>query len=249
MKAGRSASLSKELLDLTARNQRLLLVLSMVSLVVAFFGFLLTSTIKILPGDLMILVNIGALVSAGFIILSVATKGPVPIIVSILGIVLLHNAIILPLYQISEGGEEILRGHKVIWISYSSMTVEVAGVMHFFLGISMVVFAMIIAHRPSTLFARNRPVPEEDEWSKYPHWNDNAVLADGRSEQAVPIRNMMTEQDRHLLWRYEFVLASIYGSLHLVRPEGMVPRDSTMLLRDRGTGRLYGKARFGGFFV
>ena len=248
MKAGFAASLREELRDWTRRNERLLLLLSMLSLVVAFFGFLLTSTIKILPGDLMVLVNIGAVVFASLIILSVAAKGLVPIVISILGVVLIHNAIILPLSDIPEGGEAILRGQKVIWTFYSSMTVEVAGVMHFSLGISMVIFAMIIAHRPSTLFARNRPVPEEDEWSKYPHWNDNAVLADGRSEQTVPIKNMMTEQDRHLLWRYEFVLASIYGSLHLVRPEGMVPRDSTMLLRDSETGRLFGKARFGGFF-
>lgn len=221
----------------------------MMSLVVSFFGFLLTSTIQIFPDDLITAVNIVGIVSAAFVILSVASKGLVPIVISILGIVLIHNSIILPLYATPEIGDPILRGQKVVGIFESNITVQVAGAMHFFLGACMVIFATIIGYRPSTLFARNRPMSEEDEWAKYPRWHDNAVLADGRSEQAVPIKNMMTVQDRHLLWRYEFVLASIYGSLHLVRPEGMVPKESTALLRDKATGRLFGKGKYGGFFV
>jgi hypothetical protein len=249
MKSGFSASSLARLLGWTERNQRRTLALSIMSLVVSLFGFLFTSTIQVIPADLKTAVNIVGLVSAIFIILSVATKGIVPVVISILGIVLIHNSIILPLYATPEVGDPILRGQRVVGIFESTVTVQVAGAMHFLLGASMVVFARLIAYRPSTLFARNRPVSEEEEWSKYPRWHDNAVLADGRTERAVPIRNMMTDQDRHLLWRYEFILASIYGSLHLVRPDGMVPKDSTELLRDKGTGRLYGKAKYGGFFV
>ena len=121
--------------------------------------------------------------------------------------------------------------------------------MNFFLGLGMVAFSIIIAYRPSILFARNRPESLEDEWSKYPVWHDNALLADGRQEPSVPVKSLMTDQDRYLLWRYEYVLADIYGTPHLVRPEGLVPKDSTRIFRDRDTGRVMGKARYSGFFM
>jgi hypothetical protein len=59
----------------------------------------------------------------------------------------------------------------------------------------------------------------------------------------------MSDQDRYLLWRYEYVLADIYCTPHLVRPEGLVPKDSTRIFRDRDTGRVMGKARYSGFFM
>jgi hypothetical protein len=59
----------------------------------------------------------------------------------------------------------------------------------------------------------------------------------------------MTDEERYVLWRYEYVLASIYGTPHLVRPEGFVPKYSTHIYRDRQSGRIIGKARYNGFFV
>jgi hypothetical protein len=121
--------------------------------------------------------------------------------------------------------------------------------MHFFLGVMMVALGMIIAYRPSLLFARNRPESLETEWSKYPMWHDNTLLADGRTERSVPVKSLMTDQDRYLLWRYEYVLADIYGTPHLVEPDGMVPKDSTRIFRDKDSGRVIGKARYTGFFM
>jgi hypothetical protein len=121
--------------------------------------------------------------------------------------------------------------------------------MHFFLGVAMVAFSIIIAYRPSLLFTRNRPESLESEWSKYQVWHDNALLADGRPERSVPVKNLMTDQDRYLLWRYEYILADIYGTPHLVRPGGLVPKDSTRIFRDKESGRMIGKARYTGFFM
>jgi hypothetical protein len=58
----------------------------------------------------------------------------------------------------------------------------------------------------------------------------------------------MTDQDRCLLWRYEYVLASVHGAPHLVSPQGMVPKGSSVL-RDKESGRVMGKARYNGYFM
>jgi hypothetical protein len=58
----------------------------------------------------------------------------------------------------------------------------------------------------------------------------------------------MTEQEKYLLWRYEYVLTNIYDTLHLVKPNGYVPESST-ILRDKKRGRMIGKARYIGYFI
>ena len=65
-----------------------------------------------------------------------------------------------------------------------------------------------------------------------PLWRDNTLLADGRTEYSIPIKSLMTDQDRYILWRYEYILANIYGTPHLVRPEGFVPKSSTSIYRE-----------------
>jgi hypothetical protein len=113
----------------------------------------------------------------------------------------------------------------------------------------MVGFSIIIAYRPSLLFTRNRPASLDSEWLKYPLWQDNVLLADGRMEPSVPVKSLMNEQERYLLWRYEYILANIYGTPHLVRPEGFVPKHSTNIYRDEESGRIIGKARYTGYFM
>lgn len=181
------------------------------------------------------------------IALSVVWKGVIPLVICILGIVLMYYSVILPYY--SESSEVNLGGTK---FTYPLSTPTIAGTaanMHFLLGVSMVALSIIIAYRPSMLFTRNRPQSLESEWSKYPIWYDNALLADGREERSVPVETLMSDQDRYLLWRYEYILADIYGMPHLVKPDGLVPKDSTHIFRDKDSGRLMGKARYNSFFM
>jgi hypothetical protein len=51
------------------------------------------------------------------------------------------------------------------------------------------------------------------------------------------------------VWRYEYVLAKIYGTPHLVRPLGLVPKKETEFVRDDETGLLVGKVRHSGYFT
>ncbi|HEY6757079.1 MAG TPA: hypothetical protein VI037_06780 [Nitrososphaera sp.] len=194
-------------------------------------------------------IQISAIILVSFIAISVISKGIVPVIICILGIVLIHNSLILPYYSEPQPGEASFGEVKFKWTLYTPTAVSMGAGMNFFLGVSMVTFSIIIAYRPSLLFTRNRPDSVDSEWSKYPLWRDNTLLADGRTEYSIPIRSLMTDQDRYILWRYEYILANIYGTPHLVRPEGFVPKYSTSIYRDRESGGMIGKARYSGFFI
>jgi hypothetical protein len=155
----------------------------------------------------------------------------------------------LPYYSEPQPGEASFGEVKFTWTLYTPTAVSIGAGLNFFLGVSMITFSIIMAYRPTLLFTRNRPDSVDSEWLKYPLWQDNTVLADGRTEYSVPIKKLMTDQDRYILWRYEYILANIYGIPHLVRPEGYVPKYSTSIQRDRESGQMIGKARYMGFFI
>jgi hypothetical protein len=230
------------------RNEKRLVALNICSLILLCFAYLFTLVINLYSAELQATMHTVIIISAAFILLSLVSKGPIPLLISIIGVVLIYNAVISPLYASPENSQMIVERQRVDPATPSE-SVQVDRPLHFGLGVGMVIFATIIAYRPSTLFTRNRPASAYEEWASYPLWRDNTVLKDGRNEDLIPVKDMMTEQDVHLLWRYEFVLANVAGSQHLVRPDGLVPRDSTTLLRDKASGRLLGKPRFSGLFI
>ena len=232
----------------TFRNEKRLIALNICSLVLLCFAYLLTLVITLYPAELLTIMHIVILGSAALILISLISKGPIPLIISIIGVVLVYNAVISPLYSSPEGNQMIVGRDRVVPAAPSE-SLQVDRPLHFALGVGMVIFATIIAHRPAALFTRNRPVSTEEEWANYPTWRENTILADGRNNDVIPVKELMNEQDVHLLWRYESVLASVVGSLYLVRPEALVPKDSTILLRDKASGRLLGKPRFTGLFI
>ena len=231
------------------RNESKLFAIDIICIAVLFFLHLFPSTFQFFVQENINAIQIAAIVLVSCIALSVVWKGIVPIVICILGIVLIHNSLILPYYSQPQPGEASFGEVKFRWTLYTPTAVSVGTSMNFFLGVSMVIFSIIIAYRPSLLFTRNRPESVDSEWLKYPLWHDNTLLADGRTEYSVPIRMLMTHQERYVLWRYEYILASIYGTPHLVRPEGYVPKYSTTIYRDQESGRMIGKARYNGFFV
>jgi hypothetical protein len=226
------------------QNQSKLLTLDIVCMVLLLFLHLFTTTFQVFTPAIVSVVQVISVILISFVALSVVWKGAVPTIICVIGIVLMYNSIIMPYYEKQNFG-----GTKTADIQNSPGAVAVAISRHFFLGAGMAAFSIILAYRPSILFTKNRPQSLDSEWSKYPIWHDNTLLADGRTGQAIPVKNLMTEQDRYLLWRYEYILANIYGTPHLVRPEGLVPKDSTDIFRDRASGRVVGKARYSGFFM
>ena len=253
MAAGHSASQRSRFHGRTyfwfQRNRHRLLAADIVCIALLFFMHLFTSTFQVFTQDVAIVFQLAAIAPAAFIALSVVWKGMVPLIICFLGIVLMHNSVILPYFE-PEPIEYTIPGIDRVftWTYYTPESVDVGSSMNFFLGFGMAAFSIIIAYRPSMLFTKNRPESLDDEWSKYPMWQDNTLLAGGSTERSVPVKSLMTDQDRYLLWRYEYVLTVVNGTPHLVRPNGMVPADSA-IVRDRESGRVIGRPRYTGYFM
>ena len=212
--------------------------------------FLLTTSVEFASPNASLILAVVTGLTVTVLLLSVLTRGVVAIVTCLLGAVLLDSAITFP--EILDGGLPAPSPHisdPAFWHSYTMQTVQTGRGMNFILGLMTVAFAIVFAYKPSLLFSRNRPKSTDDEWAKYRVWNDNLLLADGSTEPSMHIKSIMSDIDRHLLWRYEYILAEIYGSPYLVGTEAHVPKKSTRLVRDRSSGRLVGKARFGGYFI
>lgn len=236
-----------------ARHEQTLLIVNCVSIALLFLLHVFSSIVPVFVPAVGNLVNVFAIVLVSFIFASVVWKGLVPAVICVLGVVLMHNAIILPYYP--EPGASTLPDFMIkgqdFSMSSEQASSQVATTMHFFLGLGMVALAITLAYRPGFLFTRNRPRPEDDEdiWSKYPIWYDNIKLVGDHREQMAQAKSLMEDRDRYLIWRYEYVLAYIYGTAHLVRPDGLVPKKDTTFVRDEESGLLIGKARHSGYFT
>ncbi|MDQ3836270.1 MAG: hypothetical protein M3270_04965 [Thermoproteota archaeon] len=231
------------------RNEAVLLSTDIVCISILFLLHFSPSVFEFILQENLIAIQILAILLISPIALSVVRKGTMPLVIFILGAVLIHNSMILPYYSQPEPGEASFGGVKFSWTLYTATAVSIGTRMNFLLGVSMAVLSIILSYRPSLLFARNRPPSSESEWLKYPLWHDHTLLADGRAEYSIPVKRLLTDEERYILWRYEYILANIYGEPHLVNPEGHVPKYSTSIYRDKETGRIIGKARYNGFFV
>jgi hypothetical protein len=231
------------------RNESKLLAANAVCIILLFIFHFHPPVFQLLISENVLAIQIVTIILVFTIALSVVSKGVVPTVICIFGAILVHNSMILPHYTEPQPGEASFGDVKITWTLYTPTAVSVGADMNFYLGISMVILSIITAYRPSLLFTRNRPDPVDTDWLKYPLWHDGALLADGSTEYSVPIKRLVTDQERYILWRYEYILANIYGSPHLVKPEGYVPKYSTSIYRDKESGRIIGKARYNGLFA
>jgi hypothetical protein len=183
------------------------------------------------------------------IALSLIWRGIVCIVIGILGLSLIYTGIFLPSYPVDILDDSYPDGENEKNIINIKQPVLVATQGFFFLGMSMVGLSMIIAYRPDVLYVRNRPKPLETIWESYPVWyNDNIKLLGRNSEHIVDIKSLMTDEEVYLLWRYDYILANVYGTPHLVKSDSHVPKSST-IFRDKKSGKMIGKGKYIGYFV
>jgi hypothetical protein len=183
------------------------------------------------------------------IALSLIWRGIVCIVIGILGLSLIYTGIFLPSYPVDVLDDSYPDGENEKNIINIKQPVLVATQGFFFLGMSMVGLSMIIAYRPDVLYVRNRPKPLETIWEGYPVWyNDNIKLLGRNSEHIVDIKSLMTDEEVYLLWRYDYILADVYGTPHLVKSDSHVPKSST-IFRDKKSGKMIGKGKYIGYFV
>jgi hypothetical protein len=183
------------------------------------------------------------------IALSLIWRGIVCIVIGILGLSLIYTSIFLPSYPVDVLDDSYPDGENEKNIINIKQPVLVATQGFFFLGMSMVGLSMIIAYRPDVLYVRNRPKPLETIWESYPVWyNDNIKLLGRNSEHIIDIKSLMTDEEVYLLWRYDYILADVYGTPHLVKSDSHVPKSST-IFRDKKSGKMIGKGKYIGYFV
>lgn len=228
------------------RNKSILLVFSVVSIMLLFLLHLSVLTVQIVPGSIFekfVILTTIALISP--IAISIIWKGIVPIAICALGLTLIYAGILFPLYAINMIGEIY---YKASYGFTTEQSIVNATHGYFFLGVGMIVLSIIIGYKPTLLYTRNRPDPLDTVWEKYPIWHDNAKLVGGYKEPTVALKSLMTDKEKYLLWRYEYILTDIYGTPHLVKPDGHIPKSST-IFRDKGSRTMIGKAKYSGYFV
>ena len=185
-----------------------------------------------------------ALILIAVIPLPIIHKGIVPVAIAGIGLPLLYAGTLIPITMASTS------------ISSNFEEIYFISEGYFLLGVSMIVFSIISAYKPSLLYVRNRPKESDDLWlEEYPLWNEtdgsknNIRISIGRfdDEINIPLKKLMSETEKYLLWRYSYVLVAIRGIRYLVKPNSYVPQ-SSIILRDKNE-RMLGKDRYNSFFV
>lgn len=177
------------------------------------------------------------------VFLSILIKGIVPIAISCLGIVLLYGSIVIPSVATDSLGPFYYKA------STGNLNIESInrGTHGFFLlGIAMIVFGIIIAYKPDVLYTRNRPVSVEDIWAKYPKWDERLQFSGTTTESLIKLPNLLSDTEKYLVWRYEFILVIIYGTVYQVPINSYIP-ESSKILRESKSHRLIGFSKYGYF--
>jgi len=191
-----------------------------------FFDFLHITTILILV----------------IMFISISIKGLVPVAISCLGIVLLYGSIVIPAIDNSLGPFY----YKASTGYLTFETINYGTHAFFLLGASMIILGMIVAYKPNILYTRNRPIPTEQLWTKYPNWDENLQLANSSTDTFIGLSNLLNDSERYLLWRYEFILVFIYGTVYRVSIYSHVPTSSTVM-RESKSLRIIGAPKYGHF--
>ena len=232
------------------RNKSILLALNLISIMLLLVIHLSVLPFQINPTSIdEKVIEIMSICLICIIALSLIWRGIVCIVIGILGLSLIYTGIFLPSYPVDVLDDSYPDGENEKNIINIKQPVLVATQGFFFLGMSMVGLSMIIAYRPDVLYVRNRPKPLETIWESYPVWyNDNIKLLGRNSEHIVDIKSLMTDEEVYLLWRYDYILANVYGTPHLVKSDSHVPKSST-IFRDKKSGKMIGKGKYIGYFV
>ena len=232
------------------RNKSMLLALNLISIMLLFVIHLFILPFQINPNSIaQKVIEVMTVSLICIVALSLIWRGIVGIVIGILGLVLIYTGIFLPTYPLDVLDDSYSDGNNEKNTINIKQPVFVATQGFFFLGVSMVGLSMIIAYRPDVLYVRNRPKTLETIWERYPIWfNDNIKLLARNSEPIVQIKSLMTDEEVYLLWRYDYILADVYGTPHLVKSDSFVPKSST-IFRDRQSGKMIGKGKYIGYFV
>jgi hypothetical protein len=227
-------------------NQRIFLLTSILNLMLLALIHFLVSSIHLEPyGPIFNFLHGLTIILVASLSLIVITKGIVAFAINSLGMVLIYGSIVIPSFELAMVGQVYYKA-AIGNITENSLYSGSHGL--FLLGLSMIIFSVIIGYRPTILYTKNRPAPMEAFWSKYPIWEKGLQWAAIKNGSLVMLHLLMNDKDRYLLWRYAYVLVLINDTLFLVPVNSFVPSNS-MLIRDDVSGKLVGVDKYMGYFA
>ncbi|HKQ22766.1 MAG TPA: hypothetical protein VJS91_12045 [Nitrososphaeraceae archaeon] len=170
--------------------------------------------------------------------ISISIKELVPVAISCLGIVLLYG-VVIPAIDNSLG--PFYYKASTGYLTFETINYGTHG--FFLLGVSMIFLGMIVAYKPNILYTRNRPIPTEQLWTKYPNWDENLQLAVSNTDTFIGLSKLLNGTKRSLLWRCEFIW---FLSIYRVSVYFHIPKSST-LMKESKSLRIIGAPKYGHF--
>jgi hypothetical protein len=175
--------------------------------------------------------------------ISILLKGIVPVAISCLGIVLIYGSIVIPVVFSSSLGPFYYKA-SIGYLNFEAINRGTHG--FFLLGAAMVILGLVVAYKPYILYTRNRPMSTDKLWAKYPKWNEKLQLASTKTESLIGLPSLLSDTEKYLLWRYEFILVLIYGTVYQVPIYSYVP-ESSIILKESKSHKIIGASKYGYF--
>ena len=209
------------------------LILSCTILFVAYAG------IHYAHSQFVVLLVESTLVTLSFLfIMHIRKDGLGPVAITILGCSTLIMTGLIPndvsTTQIPDG---VSFKTKTILETVSSIQDNIVRFKEYVVFLTLFDFGIgiALAYRPDILYVRNRL---QDE-IPYPVWESKNQSMTRFSPNMVPLKSLITEKEKWIIFRYKFVYVSIDEKIYLVRPNDNVP-ETAVLLRSKSGQSLLG---------
>ncbi|MFQ6025510.1 MAG: hypothetical protein ACE5JT_03240 [Nitrosopumilaceae archaeon] len=176
---------------------------------------------------------------SAWFILSMKKEGLGPCLISTLGCAILILTVVvptdIPITEETLDPTSFSTATVSEQIAYLEHTREFLKQSGLYVGLLNISIALLLAYRPTMLYAKNR-VPFE---YPYPVWDSKKNSATKFSSPVVKVRSLLTEKEKWIIFRYKFLLVSIDNTPYLVKPNDYVPEDA-ILLRSKSGNTLFG---------
>lgn len=223
-------------------NERILLRFSIISILLLTMIHVCLSLSLVDPhSGLFDVLHIATILILVIMFIPILMKGLVPVAITCLGIVLLYGSIVIP-SAIDNSLGPLYYKASTGYLAFDTINFGTHG--FFLLGVSMIILGMILAYKPHILYTQNRPISAEQLWTKYPNWNENLQLANTKTDSLIGLSSLLNDTEKYLLWRYEFILVFIYGTVYRVPIYSYVPTSSTVM-RESKSFRIIGAPKYG----
>ena len=116
---------------------------------------------------------------------------------------------------------------KISYLEHSRETLKEYGIG---IGLLNITIGMILAHRPSLIYVKNR-LPFE---YPYPIWDGKMKVGSQFNYPMVKVRSLLNEKERWLLYKYRYVLILVNKKIYFVKPTDFVPENSIILRSKTG---------------